>query len=280
MYPGAVRLLACVTLALVGGCLSLAGLDDDYVIGAAASVGASGGATASGPATGGGVGGGATSTAGMGGIPNLGGRGGTAGAIGYCEEAGLVACYPFEGDGNDASMNGNDATTLEVDYDPGHVGQAIVLDGDSRVTVGPSQSFGIGAFTLEVWVYPSELPAQGDRFGIADWNEVFDVWIYPWGVRCHYDLGAMAGSPIPLDTWTHVACTFDGATLRTYIDGTETASEPYTDSSPLPPPVPVFIGANEPFGDDNFIGMFDEMRVFDHARTQAEICAAASPNCP
>src|SRR5262245_24295616 len=161
MYPRTVRLLACVTLALLGGCLSLAGLDDDYVIGGAASVGASGGATASGPATGGGVGGGATSTAGMGGMPNMGG-GGAAGAIGYCEEAGLVACYPFEGNGDDASMNGNDATALEVDYDPGHVGQAIVLDGSSRVTVGPSQSLGIGAFTLEVWVYPSALPEQGD----------------------------------------------------------------------------------------------------------------------
>lgn len=281
------RSAALGLLAFVAGCDALAGLEGDYVVGSTGAGGSAGGSTVSGAPTGslggggtsiGGSGGTSTGTAtGTGGAGAAGATGG--GEPGYCEEAGLVACYPFEGNGQDESMTGNDASTVSVQYAAGRVGQAIRLDASSRVTVEPSPSLAVSAFTLEVWLNPSSLPGQGERFGIGDWTTVFNAWVYSFGVRCYTDtsLGTV-GAPIPANQWTHVACAHDGTTMRTYVNGVETASEGYVPDGAAPTMVS-FIGANEPDGDDNFLGSIDEMRLFDHARSPEQICAAV-PDCP
>jgi hypothetical protein len=277
-----------------GACATLAGLDGDFTVGetgtggsgtttgTAAATGTAGTGTPAGQSGGGGfgaAGGSAGGAGGTGGSAGTGGTGGTGGgsAVDYCEEAGLVACYPFEGNGDDESSTGNDATTTSVQYAAGQVGQAIVLDATSRVTVAPSSSLAVGPYTLEIWVNPSSIPQSG-RFGIGDWTVVFNAWLYPYGVRCNYDWGEGTGSPIPTNQWTHVACANDGTTLRTYINGVETASEAFAPNSAAPTATS-YIGANEPGGNDNWLGMLDQMRLFDHARSPGEICAAAAPNC-
>ncbi len=72
-----------------------------------------------------------------------------------------------------------------------------------------------------------------------------------------------------MNTWTHVAFTYDGATMRVFINGTQVASRAQTgtiqsSSSPL------WIGANQPYG-EFFNGLIDEARVYNRALTQAEI---------
>ena len=66
------------------------------------------------------------------------------------------------------------------------------------------------------------------------------------------------------NTWTHIATTFDGTNYKLFVNGEEVNN--YTDAAGLTPlPTPVkFIGTK-------FIGKIDEVRMWNVARTQAEI---------
>ena len=73
--------------------------------------------------------------------------------------------------------------------------------------------------------------------------------------------------------WTHIASTWDGTTIRHYINGVqlqETASfgGPISASDAA-----LIIGANVPFSNTAFLGVLDELRLYNHALSQAEIAA-------
>lgn len=80
---------------------------------------------------------------------------------------------------------------------------------------------------------------------------------------------ARAPSPqLPLNTWTHLAATFDGATLRLYRNGTQVATRAasgtiITSSNPLR------IGGNTVWG-EYFNGRIDEIRIYNRVLAQSE----------
>ena len=70
-------------------------------------------------------------------------------------------------------------------------------------------------------------------------------------------------------TWSHLALTYDGATIRFYINGVE--EESMDESSPITTSDhPLFIGGDQTQG-QFFHGRIDEVRVFNGARTAAEV---------
>ncbi|MEM7397284.1 MAG: LamG domain-containing protein, partial [Verrucomicrobiota bacterium] len=77
---------------------------------------------------------------------------------------------------------------------------------------------------------------------------------------------------VPVSTWTHVTVTMDGSDVRFYLNGTpvNTVAAPLnfgaTNSSPL------YIGSRADLFTD-FHGLLDEVALFDHALTEAEIGA-------
>jgi hypothetical protein len=78
------------------------------------------------------------------------------------------------------------------------------------------------------------------------------------------------GPPLPLDAWSHIAMSWDGAKKRLYLGGVETSSGTKStifDSTPLQ------IGADQEDGVTNgyFRGSLDEVRIYDHALTPGEI---------
>ena len=82
-------------------------------------------------------------------------------------------------------------------------------------------------------------------------------------------LGGVAA--LAADTWKHRATTYDGTTWRLYVDGAEVASKPFTKAIPTSTG-PLKIGGNALWG-EFFSGGIDEMHVYDHALTIAEIQA-------
>jgi len=67
----------------------------------------------------------------------------------------------------------------------------------------------------------------------------------------------------PANHWSHLALTYDGATLRLYVNGTEVSSRAVTGDI-LRTNDPLWIGGNHPYG-EYFQGLIDEVRVYDRA---------------
>jgi hypothetical protein len=76
---------------------------------------------------------------------------------------------------------------------------------------------------------------------------------------------------VPLNAWTHLAVTYDGAALKVFVNGTQVASRP--NSGPLYSTTdPLRLGGNLVWG-EYFRGLIDEVRVYDRPLTAAQIQA-------
>ena len=74
---------------------------------------------------------------------------------------------------------------------------------------------------------------------------------------------------IPLNTWTHVAATYDGTTMRVYRNGILIGSRALTGNL-VNTSDPLKFGGNAVWS-EWFQGRIDEVRVFNAARSAAEI---------
>ena len=99
------------------------------------------------------------------------------------------------------------------------------------------------------------LPAGGGTFG---------------GTTLHAD----AQQADPVDSWTHVAATYDGTMLRLYVNGTRVSSRAKTGAI-LKTTDPLWIGGSRPYG-EYFHGLIDEVRVYERALKPSEVRAEMS----
>jgi hypothetical protein len=199
----------------------------------------------------------------------------------FCDAANeptLVGCWEFEGNTNDASGDGNNATAMNTMFGTGKVGMGLVMNATSVVTVLDSASLSPPAVSVEAFVNVPALPPGGARMGIFDNDGSYGMFITT-GVACGMSV-PLTGPQIPVNTWTHVACTYDGATVRVFIDGAQAASA--TGGTPLTAGNTNggVIGGNSPSGDP-LVGTIDQLRVWREARTPQQVCAASgAPLCP
>jgi len=198
---------------------------------------------------------------------------------------GLVAAYSFDqGSGTtvtDQSGHGNTGTLTNVTWSPNGVfGSAASFNGTngSFVTVPDSNSLDLtNGMTLEAWVKPTSL---------SGWNTVvfkeqsnsYDYALYantgsnqPSG-NLQSSLGdndLRGTSQLPLNTWTHLAATYDGTVLTLYVNGqqvgTKLTSGPITTSNGA-----LRIGGNT-IWNEPFSGLIDEVRVYNQPLTQSQI---------
>ena len=76
---------------------------------------------------------------------------------------------------------------------------------------------------------------------------------------------------MPLNTWTHLATTFDGATWRLYVNGAQVASRALATAIPVSTG-PLRIGGNSIWS-EWFQGQLDEIRIYNRGLTAAEVLA-------
>ena len=158
---------------------------------------------------------------------------------------------------------------------PASIGNALLFNGtNARVTVGDSPSLDLTtAMTLEAWVYPTG--------GAGQWRDVIykgpdDIYY----LESHTSNGPPAtggtfANPLfgtavpPLNTWSHLAATYDGTTLRLYVNGVQVASRAQTG------PIATSSGALTIGGDalygQHFSGRIDEVRIYGTALSASEI---------
>jgi Concanavalin A-like lectin/glucanases superfamily len=197
---------------------------------------------------------------------------------------GLVGAWAFaEGAGTttaDASGKGNSGTLMGASWTTqGRYGNALSFNGtNSLVRVADSASLDLTtAMTLSAWIRPTASQSgwrtifqrQVDAYFLNASNS--DGPLRPsgggtFGGNTQYLSGPTAN---PVNAWTDVAFTYDGATQRLYINGTQVASRATTGAIQTTDN-PLWIGGNSPYG-EYFQGLIDEARVYNRALTQAEI---------
>jgi hypothetical protein len=115
--------------------------------------------------------------------------------------------------------------------------------------------------------------------GIFDNNGQYGFFLQPAGVSCSMTIGVATTIAPVLGEWTHVACSYDGATATLYVDGYVAATAMGTGPLGAGNADGSAIGGNSPTG-DTLVGKLDQMRVWNVARTPTQICAAAGhPIC-
>ena len=79
------------------------------------------------------------------------------------------------------------------------------------------------------------------------------------------------GADIALNTWTHVAATYDGSTMRLYLNG-QPVGTPMQATMQANPSRPLLMGATTVAVPDFFLpGQITEVRLWNRARSQTEI---------
>src|SRR5205823_8390013 len=197
---------------------------------------------------------------------------------------GLVAAYGFnEGSGTtaaDASGRGNTGTLSNATWSAsGKYGGALSFNGvNAWVTVADAASLDLtGALTLEAWVNPIAIvTGRTVILKEAGTEEVYSLYADEnmprplAAVRINSAYSTTTGTTqLPINTWTHLASTYDGTTLRLYVNGTQVGSTPTTGNIDVSSGV-LRIGGNAIWG-EYFSGLIDEVRIYNRALTAAQI---------
>jgi hypothetical protein len=210
-------------------------------------------------------------------------------ATGGDASSALVARYSGDGNADDAVAGNNGTLVGGVTFAVGRVGQAFSFGGvDGFVQVPNSASLETPTISVEAWVnsttpvnnaYVVAKGASGDTAasyalyvqggGLAFY--IFDGVNY---VESPYsDPGIWDGN------WHHVVGTFDGATVRLYVDGLEVGA-----GTPAAAQIgygllttnDLFIGSYQGDAAHPFQGLIDEPSVYNRALISAEIQALYS----
>jgi hypothetical protein len=215
---------------------------------------------------------------------------------------GLTNWWPA--DGNAFDIIGGEHGTLQggATFDAGEVVQAFSLDGVNDYVLvpnDPAASFNFaGSFSIDAWINLKSAPPEFAPI-VSKWNDIpfgndqrsYFLAVQPFGgaLRVRFDVSAdgqflgghssarVSADTIPLNTWTHVAATFDGPThtLTIYVNGHPSVFA-FVDSNVTAPFVnnePVLIGAGDLGSNirDFFDGRIDEVELFNRALSQTEI---------
>jgi hypothetical protein len=208
-------------------------------------------------------------------------------------KTGLVAAYGFnegkEAEAMDASGMGNTGMIFNAVRVDGHSGGGLAFNGfDTFVRVPHSGSLNLtSGMTLEAWVKPasnthhSSVILKQHAVGGYTWLLYASDTAAATETSVQTQAGAfntLDGAALAVGAWSHLAATYDGATYRLYINGSQVASVAASGTIQTST-LPLFIGGNIPFG-DFFEGVVDDVRIYNRALSAAQIATDMSTPVP
>jgi hypothetical protein len=195
---------------------------------------------------------------------------------------GLVASYPFNGNANDQSGNGNHGTAVGATLAPDRFGSpesAYRFDGNNDyIRIPDSASLNLTSdLSISAWIRTD----TGGRMIFSNMLEVSPHDGYSFRLLSDGRIQVICGNvhlfgtrPVTSNTWRHVAFTLTGTTGRAYVDGlldaTGTVARPTSFSGDQA------IGASyTPFYFHK--GEIDDVQVFNRGLSSAEVLKLAVP---
>jgi hypothetical protein len=157
----------------------------------------------------------------------------------------------------------------------------VAARGSYVQAAGPAGLGSSNQLTFETWIKPRSaqcgtIVSRGDGLDLASTDFIFQVGTD--GTNC----GAMnlalmvagvwtsSASTVPLNQWTHVAVSWDGLTNRFYINGVLDTAVAATGNM-FQSGSSLLIGRQGTGGANYFDGMLDEVRIWNMARSAAQI---------
>ena len=206
-------------------------------------------------------------------------------------DLGLVGYWSFdEGSGSiayDSSSNGNHGTINGASWTSGISGNALMYDGiDDYVLVPDSDSISIGNqdLTISVWIKPlynntvnhvilSKVQGAHNK---EYWLNFEPINKIRYGIENWYDDSnyvTTTTSPVILDSWQHIAVTFNADSFATeiYHNGIVQNSIGSIDELPQMLDDDLTIGIYGGIMKDGFDGLIDEIRIYNRALNPSEI---------
>lgn len=227
-----------------------------------------------------------------------------AGTAGKCKPtatvppSGQVGWWPGDGSADDISGNANNGSLNNgAGFAPAEDGQGFTLGGNQFVSVNDSAVLNLTSqLGFEAWVYPAsddngqvmaaivnkELNGSSIQYefarkmsrvcpnggGIAQGNFA----LYLSGVSgLPNDCGGWVdgGAALPLNTWSHIAVTYDGSNIRSYVNGTLARTIAAGGSISVTTGQLRFGGRSANL--EYWLGNIDEVSLYNRAITQSEI---------
>ena len=197
-----------------------------------------------------------------------------------------LAVYEFN-DLNDpfADLSGNNQTPTPVGGTtvgpPGHIeaDSALILDGvDDHLQLPNGFADLSQGFTFSVWANAEEVGDYARFFDFGNGSSSDNIIVAReastnnlrfWIFRGGSSTSIAAPDVLELDTWQLITATYDGTTMRLYVDGVEVAT-----GSSSPPNViertANYIGRSN-WNNDYFKGRLDQVEILDRPLTATEI---------
>ncbi|MBP7829372.1 MAG: VCBS repeat-containing protein [Kiritimatiellae bacterium] len=192
----------------------------------------------------------------------------------------------------DSSGSGHTGLVSGAAWTAGTKDNALSFDGaDDRVNAGAWDIAGT-ALTICAWVKLDPALAETDArlvskaVGGAEQDHYWMLSLTTVGadrrLRARLKAGgstttliASSGN-LALDAWHHAAMTYNGSTLRLFLDGAEVGSAAKTGELTAGPAVEIWLGANPPNAYSPLRGLLDDVRIYNVALDAAAIQAVMS----
>ena len=192
-------------------------------------------------------------------------------------ETGLVAYYPFNGNANDESGNGNDGTvngaTLAADRN-GDSSKAYKVSKGNKIELPAIDDIaGANSRTISIWLKNINSPLAAKPFVYGDKSShgrtfgiVYDEEWHFWGHYVSHRIGTLDAD------WRLHTVSYDNGTIKYYIDGNLKEGETQGVASINTTKTPISIGSWESDPDTvYFDGEVDDVRIYNRALSETEV---------